>query len=325
MNRRAVIAALATAPFLTSRTNAMSNETDATLTVHGVRIPGRVTMPAGAPKSALLILPGSLFSDVDGDYPSWNVRPHVYRDLATQLAARGVAVMRQAKIGPGTGSETIDADAAKTHRRFTTRVDVASAALDHLRRAAAPVRCYVAGHSEGAVVASLVAPRRADAIAGVVSLSGPALRLLDIMRGQVAAMSPGADLALFDQCCADIRAGRPLPEAARTNPQTQMLASMPPESLDYIRGVDAVDPTEVVAQVRQPMLIVQGGRDQSVTPEQADQLAAARKGLPTNLARFPELQHFYKRAPEGMNAMQSFALSDESDPAVADAIAAWIG
>ncbi len=302
----------------------MTHETDATLTVRGVKIVGRLTQPAGRAKAAVLLLPGSLYSDVDGNYPTWNMSPHAYRDLALQLAARGVAVLRQAKIGPGTGSETLDPEAAKAHRLFETRVEVASIALDHLRRALPDVRCYVAGHSEGALVASLLAPKRVDAIAGVVSLSGPALRLLDLMRGQMAGMTLGADLSALDACIAAIRAGQPMPDAAKTNPQTQMLASMPPEAHVYLRSVDAVDPLAAIAAVRQPVLIVQGGRDASVTPEQADQLAAARKGLPTANARFPELQHFYKRAAPGLNPMEAFALSDESDPAVADAIAGWL-
>lgn len=302
----------------------MTHETDATLTVRGVKIVGRLTQPAGRAKAAVLLLPGSLYSDVDGNYPTWNMSPHAYRDLALQLAARGVAVLRQAKIGPGTGSETLDPEAAKAHRLFETRVEVASVALDHLRHVLPDARCYVAGHSEGALVASFLAPKRVDAIAGVVSLSGPALRLLDLMRGQMAGMTLGADLSALDACIAAIRAGQPMPDAAKTNPQTQMLASMPPESHTYLRSVDAVDPLAAIAAVRQPVLIVQGGRDASVTPEQADQLAAARKGLPTANALFPELQHFYKRAAPGMNPMEAFALSDESDPAVADAIAGWL-
>lgn len=324
MNRRTLIATVAAAPFLMNGAHSMTRETDATLTVRGVKIVGRLTQPAAPAKAAMLLLPGSLYVDVDGNFPSWNMFPNVYRDLATQLAARGIAVMRQAKIGPGTGSETIDLEAAKAHRVFETRVEVASAALDHLRRAVPGTRYFVAGHSEGALVASLLAPQRAEAMAGVVSLSGPALRLLDLMRGQVADMQPGADLSALDACIAAIRAGQPLPEAAKANPQTQMLASMPPESHVYLRSVDTVDPLTAIAAVRTPVLIVQGGRDSSVTPNQAEQLAAARQGLPTTVARFPELQHFYKRAAPGMSAMEAFALTGETDPAVADAIVEWL-
>ena len=321
MDRRTLLAAVAAAPFAAIGAVAMTNDTDASLTVRGVTIVGRLTLPVGRAKAAMLLLPGSLYSDVDGNYPTWNVSPHAYRDLAMQLAARGIAVLRQAKIGPGTGSVTLDPEAAKAHRQFETRVEVASAALDHLRGALPQTTCFVAGHSEGALVASLVGAKRGEALAGVVSLSGPALRLLDLMRGQMA--MPG-DLSMLDACIAAIRAGQPLPEAAKSNPQTQMLASMPPEAHVYLRSVDAVDPLAAIAAVRAPVLIVQGGRDQSVTPEQADQLSAARKGLPTANARFPELQHFYKRAAPGMDAMTSFGHSTESDPAVADAIAAWM-
>ena len=94
------------------------------------------------------------------------------------------------------------------------------------------------------------------------------------------------------------------------------LAQMPPQALVYLREVDAVDPLAAIATVRLRTLLIQGGRDQSVTPEQVDALAAARGALPTEIARFPELQHFYKRAAPGLDAMASFALSTNNDPAV---------
>jgi pimeloyl-ACP methyl ester carboxylesterase len=188
-------------------------EQDATLEIDGARIPGRITLPAEAARASVLMLPGSLFSDGDGDYPAWNVRPHVYRDLAHQLAALGVATMRQAKIGPGTGSETVDPSAALAHQHFSNRVVVARAAVARLRGAVSGARIYVAGHSEGAVVASLLC---ADAdVDGLISLSGPALRIMDIMRAQSMAMMPGADMSGFDAAVADLRAGRGLDDTAR--------------------------------------------------------------------------------------------------------------
>lgn len=333
MNRRTVLSVLAAIPAGSAKAiNTMTNandahiEIDATLVVDGVRIPGRLTRPtARAPAAAVLIVPGSLFSDVDGDYPFMNAKPHAYRDLAHQLAAHGIATMRQAKLGPGTGSETLDANEASKHRRFVNRVRVASAALARLRETAPNAGLFVAGHSEGALVTGLLAAQ--EPVAGMVSLSGPALRLFDIMRNQLVAMTPpGApvDLTTFDRAVPDARAGRPLPPDAARHPQTAMLVSMGPEALAFMRDIDAVDPLAVIAGVHAPVLIVQGGRDQSVSPEQADALAKARRNLPTELARFPELQHFYKRAAPGMSAMESFMLSGESDPAVASAIADWI-
>lgn len=299
-------------------------EEDASLVVDGVRIPGRIAKPAGAAKASVLILPGSLFSNEDGDYPTWNVRPHVYRDFAHQFAALGIASMRQAKIGPGTGSETIDAALSVRHQHFEERVVVARAAVARVREAAPNAPLFVAGHSEGALVASLLCASEPN-IDGMISLSGPAVPLMDIMRMQTAAMTLGADMSAFDAAVADVRAGRPLSDAARANPTFAGLAALPPQALAYIREVDAVDPLTAIAHVRLRTLLVQGGRDQSVTPEQVDQLAAARANLPTEIARFTELQHFYKRAAPGLDAMTSFALSSDNDPAVAETIARWIG
>jgi len=78
-----------------------------------------------------------------------------------------------------------------------------------------------------------------------------------------------------------------------------------------------------LARVRQPVLIVQGGQDASVPPAHADSLYLGRGKLPTELARFPGLTHFYKVAPPGISPMQSMALDSVSDPAVAERIASW--
>ena len=82
-----------------------------TLAVSGWEIPAALTLPPGERSvvpSAVLLVPGSLFSDVNGDYPAWSVFPHVYAHLARQIAERGHAVYRFAKLGPGTGSVAVD-------------------------------------------------------------------------------------------------------------------------------------------------------------------------------------------------------------------------
>lgn len=304
-----------------------SAEQDVSVTVAGVEIVCRYTAPAGATRGAVLLLPGSLYSDVDGNYRMMHLRPHAYADLARQLGERGYAVLRMAKIGPGTGSRTLDAALAARHVEFQTRVDVAAAGLAQLRRMIAARPVIVAGHSEGALVASLLAAG-ADArdIDGVVSLSGPALPIFGILRAQVAAMAPAGavwDMTLYDRTVAAVRAGEALPPEAKSQPQTAMLASMPPPALTYLRSLESVDPLAAIAKVRQPVLIVQGGRDASVPAAHAEMLRTARADLPTEVALFPTLTHFYKVAPPDLAPMLSMALESDSDPTVADAIANW--
>jgi alpha-beta hydrolase superfamily lysophospholipase len=301
------------------------HEEDATVNVAGVEIACRLTLPGGTPEGVVLLLPGSLYSDVDGNYPSMNLRPHAYADLAKQLGERGFAVLRMAKIGPGTGSRTVDAIQAAAHAEFSTRVAVASAGLALLRRTVAQRPVIVAGHSEGAVVASLLAAGAdAKSIDGVVSLSGPALPLLDILREQVLAMaSPSTDMTMFDLTITAIRAGAAPPAEATNNPQTALFATMPAPALAYLRSVDRIDPVHALASVPHPVLIIQGGRDASVPSSHAEMLKTGRPAALTETALFPTLTHFYKVAPPDLHPMMSMGLESESDPAVADALVEW--
>jgi pimeloyl-ACP methyl ester carboxylesterase len=304
-------------------------ETSLTLEVDGMRFPARLTVPAtGDPVSAVVLVPGSLFSDVDGDFPAWNSRPHLNADLAHALAARGHAVLRYAKPGPGTGSEVFDPALAEAHIHFAERVVVARAALRALREGlgekAAKVKAWVlAGHSEGAVVSSLLAAQE-PTLSGLISLSGPSVGLLSIMRDQVAAMPGAGDLSFYDDALAHIRKGEPLgPEAAK-HPQTAMLAAMDPRNLGYLREVDEVDPTKALAAVELPVLLVQGGRDSSVPEKHAHRLQEARGSRPTQLVLLPEVQHFYKVVDPGTDPMAAFGLTTPPDPRLAEAIDAWL-
>ncbi len=138
-----------------------------TIRVPGWEIPAALTLPASIDDeqplaSAVLLVPGSLFSDVNGDFPSWNAFPHVYAHLARQLSACGHAVFRFAKLGPGTGSVPTDPELAAANRTWDGRLTIALAALDEMRNALATqglraARTVVAGHSEGSVVASRLA------------------------------------------------------------------------------------------------------------------------------------------------------------------------
>jgi len=303
------------------------------LEVAGHRIPAALTRPAERrPTGGLVLVPGSLFLDVDGNLPMMNARPHAYADLARQLAGRGLAVLRYAKRGPGTGSEVTDPEAAARHRSFQSRVVVLEAALDVLRgHVPEGVPVVVAGHSEGAVVATMAAAQGV-ATDGVVLLSGPSVGIFGIMREQlpVPPGSPPEAYRAFDRTVAALRGGGPLPELDASDPTLASLAYVAgygEAGIRYMVEIDAVDPAATLGRVRQPVLIVQGGRDSSVPTHHALALRAARDaaGLPTESSFHPELTHFYKVGLEGLDPMEAFMLETESDPVVADEIAGWVG
>src|SRR5690349_20205030 len=136
-------------------------ESNLVASIPGWRIPAAITVPADwTPDrmlpSVIFHCPGSLFSDVNGDYPAWQSFPHVNAHLARQLSARGHAVFRWAKLGPGTGSEPAD-DLHPIPRTWQGRLDIAIAMFRVMQaevasRGIRAERIVAAGHSEGSVV-----------------------------------------------------------------------------------------------------------------------------------------------------------------------------
>lgn len=305
-----------------------------TLSVSGYAVPAILTLPArGAPVGGVLLVPGSLYSDVNGDYPGWNVFPHTNAHLARQMAERGLAVYRFAKLGPGTGSEVVDAEAAARVRDWAGRMTIARAALVHFRaelaaRNVATPRIVLAGHSEGAVVVSVLARDGVDAD-GVVLLAGPAVGILSVMREQVPAMRPPEDreavLADLDRVITAIMADQPIPDELKSREGIGGLAMMPPEGMRYMRECEATDPAAAIAAYDGPVLIIQGTRDANLGVHHAEQLRAARGDRPTEMRILDGLSHMFKRVPEGVAGAEAFGFPGPTDERVADAVRAWVG
>ena len=304
-----------------------------TLRVSGYAIPAVLSLPAaGPPIGGVLLVPGSLYSDVNGDFPAWNVFPRVYAHLAQQMAERGLAVYRFAKLGPGTGSEATDPDAAAAIRDWAGRMTIARAAHDAFRAALAErnvavPRLVLAGHSEGAVVVSVLARDGVDAD-GIVLLAGPAVGILSVMREQVPAMRPPEDreaiTADLDRVIAAINAGEPIPEALKTRDGIAGLAMMPPEGHRYMRECEATDPAAAIAAYAGPVLIVHGTADDSVGTHHAEHLRAARGAHGTDVRLLDGLSHMFKRLPEGLSGPEAFGYAGATDPRVAEAVAEWV-
>lgn len=316
------------------------------LRVGGYEIPTALTLPAstnanGEVPSAILLIPGSLFSDVNGDYPAWNSFPHVQAHLARQLSARGHAVFRFAKLGPGTGSTTYDDALATTTRTWEGRLTIAAAMLDAMRsavdgRGIRAGRVIAAGHSEGSVVASLLAVSVAGRVLdGVVLLAGPSIGILGIMREQIAlGLEPHQvedARARLDQAIARLRRHEPIPADLGNGPGMGVaaLVSMPDDARRYMLDVDAADPLELARAMSQPTLVVQGGNDTSVPSHHGEALRDALRSRPegesrTSYAFVPEVTHMFKVLPPDVTGPAAFGYPGDTDRRVTDAIDSWI-
>lgn len=308
-------------------------ESGHTLDVEGVRFPAVMTSPSRSIGGGwrVLLIAGAQHADVDGNVPVRRQRPHLYADLARQLSGLGHHVLRYAKYGPQTGSVLIDESGRRSHARFRTRVTVARAALDLLEHlTAGAVGTAAAGHSEGAIVATLLAREHASEVSALICLSGPAGRRLDNVREQVAlrlGLSRNAQMSDYDAAVAALRAGAELHRSLMDREQTRLLAPIAsdPERAAYLREVDAIDPSRELVQVTAPTLIVHGGRDRVVGPWHADALTEARRSasLPTTTIHLGELSHLYKGVPASTE-VEDWTIESDTDARISGAIDEWL-
>lgn len=231
------------------------------------KLAGTLLLPAGdGPCPAALLIAGSGPTDRDGNNPLLPAPLDNIRRLAEALAARGVATLRYDKRGvgasvyPGLSEEVL---------RFEHLVDDAVALAARLASEERVTRVTLVGHSEGALIAALAAE---DAQAqGVVSIAGAGRRASALMRKQIEGHLP-ADIA------------GPALETLATLESQQAVQDVPdalvllfrPTVQPYLMSWFRYDPAAVLAELSQPLLLVQGTADIQVDVEDARQLHAAR-------------------------------------------------
>lgn len=218
-----------------------------------------------------------------------------FRQIAEALAGRGIAVLRvdDRGVGGSTGRDTL---------KTSTSADFADdvrAQIDYLRgrREIDPRRIALVGHSEGGMIAPMVAatdPR----LAAIVLMAGSGQRGDEIIAYQVN-QGLEADLTLTEEARA--RGRREQQEA-----MSKAIAgdASAPESLrdPWHRFFLAYDPLPAIRKVRQPILILQGELDRQITADQSEMLAKAAReaGNRDVTARvFPGLNHLFLPAKTG--------------------------
>lgn len=248
-----------------------------------------------------------------------------FRQLAERLASRGMAVLRvdDRGVGASTGLDTLEK--ATT---FDFADDVrAQVAYLRTRREIDPQRIAVIGHSEGGIIAPLVAstdPR----LAAIVLLAGPAERGDAVLSYQLD-LAFASDPKLSETEKAQKRAEnqafiRAVIEKGDVSKYPLALQSL---NADWTRAFLTYDPLPTIRKVRQPILILQGALDRQVTAEQATMLekaarAAGNKDVTVRV--FPNLNHLFLPAKTGAESeyttLSTYAISDE----VLDVLSGWL-
>jgi pimeloyl-ACP methyl ester carboxylesterase len=296
---------------------AVAVESPYTITSGALELAGTLVMPRGATGRVpvAVIIAGSGPTDRNGNSLMGGIRPNSYAQLAWQLAGKGIASLRYDKRGmPGTKG-TFD----MTKMTLDDFAADARAAAESLAHDARFSKVVLLGHSEGSSLA-LIAARQGPPVAAVISVSGLGRPLGIVMREQLARQFDSATLVRFDTAMALYLAG-----AQPTDVPPQLAPLFVPINRSFLKSLSSFDPPAAIRAVRQPVLIVQGGRDLQVTVADAERLHAARPDA--QLVVVPLANHVLKQTTDTTVQGQMPTYQNPTVPImpdVANAIAAWI-
>jgi pimeloyl-ACP methyl ester carboxylesterase len=279
-------------------------------TAAGLRLSGTLTIPRGrvtgrAP--AVVTITGSGPEDRDEESSALKgYRP--FRELADTLGRRGIAVLRLDDRGVN-GSDVGPLTA--TSQDFSDDIRAGVAFL-RTRDEIDPARIGLVGHSEGGMIAPMIAA------------TDPKLRAIVLMAGTA---STGREILHVQQVygvdsMAHLTGSAREAALARASKATDSLAA----SMPWMKFFLEYDPSIVARRVKTPVLILQGATDRQVPPSEAEKLASAlRAGGNTRVAVrvFPQTNHLFVADATGSFNYGTLP-SLRVRPEVLGAIADWL-
>jgi len=310
-------------------------------TAAGVTLAGTLTLPKGAgPFPSALLIAGSGPNDRDEALASH--RPFLV--LADHLTRKGIAVLRYDKRGIGKSNGSTDK---------ATTVDLAAdaqAGVAYLktRKEIDPAKIALIGHSEGAMIAPLIASRTKD-VAWVVLLAAPATFGEETLLNQSELIGKAADLTdeqleaslNFDQAAYDLVRTEKDPAALGEKlnalvKETGLGAAMPPTLLEtqmrmmespWFRFFLDYDPLPNLRTLQIPVLALYGQKDLQV-PANAN-LPVLRQALQdagnkdVDVRELPDLNHLFQHAYSG-TPVEYAAIEETFSPDAMQIISDWV-
>ena len=315
----------------------------------GIKLAGTLTLPdSGGPFPAAVLITGS--GPEDRNEAIFGHKPFLV--LADYLTRRGIAVLRcdDRGVGKSTGDYT-----------SATTEDLASDALVQVeylktRKEVDPARIGLIGHSEGGIIAPIVANRTED-VAFVVLLAGTGLpgdsvlmlqtaliarsngatdsavvemtrlerRILDIvMQNEDTAKAGAALRALFRESLAGMdERGKEALGFTEESIDAQVSTVLTPWFRYFLR----YDPRPALRALKAPVLAIIGGKDLQVAPDV--NLPAIKSVLEAGgnkdytVRELPGLNHLFQHAETG--AVTEYAKIEETiAPEALELVGDWI-
>lgn len=303
----------------------------------GVTLAATLTIPEGkGPFPAVLLITGSGAQNRNEEIMGH--RPFLV--LSDYLTRHGIAVLRADDRGFGKSTGNF---ATATTLDFATDAEAGVAYLK-TRTEVNPKKIGLIGHSEGGIIAPMVAARNAD-VAFIVMMAGTGVpgdqilveqtRLIEEAQGKsheeaaADAMQQKEIVALVRLETDNAALGKKLREKLTGKmPEAQIGTAIQQATSPWGRFFVAYDPATALREVTCPVLVLNGEKDLQVPPKQ--NLPAIRAALEAagnkhfEIDELPGLNHLFQTAKTGSPA--EYSQIEETMSSVAlEKMASWVG
>jgi pimeloyl-ACP methyl ester carboxylesterase len=313
----------------------------------GVKLAGTLTWPrTTGPFAAALLITGSGAQDRNETV----MGHHPFLVLSDHLTRHGIAVLRvdDRGVGGSTGST-----ANSTSADFAGDV---LAGIDYLksRKEVNPAEIGLIGHSEGGLIAPMVAAGSSD-VAYIVMIAGPGMRGDEILlaQGEAIAKAMGEDPKVIamnrvlqqrifqairgepDRAAAEKKIREAWAEAMAQLPAAQQKMMNTPGALEtqlelslspWFRYFLDYDPIPALRKVKCPVLALNGQRDLQVPTENLTRIAAALESggnRDYEIVKLAGLNHLLQTCVTG-SPTEYAQIQETMSPVALDLISTWI-
>lgn len=280
-------------------------------------LPGTLTLPTDKGLHPVVVL---VHGSGPNDRDEWLGALKPFSDLAAGLASQGIAVLRYEKRSREYSAQL------SLLPYLTMKEEALDDALTAVKQMSNtegidPKEIYVLGHSQGGfMMPRLVVADKEKQIAGTVLMSAPGGSFFDIMEKQFSYLvelkqMPPQTLEYYKEQFAILKD----PNFSTANPPKEY-------SLGYwFADLRGYEPAEKAKAQTGKMLVLQGGRDYQVMPEQLDiwkNSLKDRKDVTYRL--YPKLNHFYTEGEGAMSTPQEYFKQGNIPSEVINDISNWV-